>query len=57
MMVDESISFSDLIDRERFEDLIECSLFDEDFFPVDNFKLLIKDFEGFFEVFCECFVE
>jgi hypothetical protein len=54
MIVDESLSFSDLVDRERCEDFKLCSLFDEDFFPVNGFKLFVKDFEGFFEGLCEC---
>ncbi len=57
MMVDKSLSFSDLIDRERWEDLIECSLFDEDFFPDDALILFVKDLESFFEDFFKGFVE
>jgi hypothetical protein len=57
MIVDKSLSFSDLIDRERFDDLIECSLVVEDFFPVDNLILFVNDFESFFEDFCKCLFE
>jgi len=54
MIVDKSLSFSDFIERERFDDFIECSLFDEDFFPVDILTLFVKDLESFFDDFCEC---
>lgn len=57
MMADESLSFVDLIEREPFDDLIVDSLWEEDFFPVDDFKLFVEGFEGFFDGFCVCFVE
>jgi hypothetical protein len=57
MVVDESLSFSDLIDRERFEVFNEYSLLDEDFFPGGNLRLFVNDFESFFDDFCVCLVE
>jgi hypothetical protein len=51
MVTDESLSFSDLIERERFEDFNECSLVVEDFFPDVDLRLFVKDFECFFRSF------
>lgn len=55
MIVDGSLSLSDFIERERFDDFIECSLFDEDFFPDDTLTLFANDLEIFFEDFCDGF--
>lgn len=57
LAVAESRSFSDLIDRERFEDFATCSFDDADGFLAEvdeDFTLLVTTFDGFFEDFCEC---
>lgn len=57
--VDGSSSFSDLLGRERCEDLIDGSLFDEAFF-VEALALVVvvvddDAFNGFFDDFETCF--
>jgi hypothetical protein len=54
----ESVSFSDFIDRGRCDDFGTCSFDDGGFFPDtdEDFRLLVNNFDGFREDFCECLV-
>lgn len=57
VVADESLSFSDLVDRGRLDVLTVDSFVEEDFFPDDDFTLFVDGFEGFFEDFCRCLLE